>query len=58
MKVSELIKVLQQKCKGDDPEIEFLAYRWRDDLEYEEYLPARFSQIRRYKGEIRIFVDT
>lgn len=58
MKASELIKVLQQKCKGDDPEIEFLAYRWNDDLEEKGDNPAWFSRVSRRKGKIQVFIDT
>ena len=58
MKASELIQLLQQKCKDDDPELEFYAYRWNDDLEAKGYNEAWFERVSRRKGKIRVFVET
>lgn len=57
MKVSELIKLLESKCKGDDPEVEFYSYEWADNLEELEYLKRYFFEVKRKNGIIKIFID-
>ena len=58
MKASELIALLQSKCKNEDSEIEFFAYRWNDDLEDKGDNPAWFNRIQRKEDKIQIFIDT
>lgn len=43
MKASELIKLIQEKCKGEDPEVEFQSYEWNDDLEDLSYHERDFD---------------
>ncbi len=57
MRASELIKLLQSKCKDDDPIIEFRSYEWTDDLEELKYLPRNFESIHRVKDSIRITIS-
>lgn len=57
MKASELIKMIQEKMGNEDPEIEFQSYEWRDDLEYEEYLPREFETVERENQNIIIQIS-
>ena len=57
MRASELIKLLQSKCKDDDPIIEFRSYEWTDDLEELKYLPRDFESVQRIKDTIRIIIS-
>ena len=54
MKVSELIKLLERKCKNDDPIVEFYSYEWADNLEYIDYFKRDFERVRRKNGVIKI----
>lgn len=58
MKASELFSLLQKKCKGEDPEVDFLVYRWDDDLEAQSYHPAWFEKIRLKGGRLQILTET
>lgn len=57
MKVSELIKLLESKCKGDDPVVEFYSYEWTDDLEETQYLKRYFTAVKRKNGVIQVLID-
>ena len=58
MKASELIKMIEKKCGGEDLDIEFMAYRWSDDLEEKDYFEAWFDDINKENGTLNIFIDT
>ena len=58
MKTSELIKILTDSCKDSDPEINFLAERWSDDLEVKDYFPAWFECLEKEDGEINLYIAT
>lgn len=45
MNASELIKMIQEKCNGEDPEVEFQSYEWNDDLEDLSYHKRDFDGI-------------
>ena len=57
MKVSELIKLLERKCKNDDPIVEFYSYEWADNLEYIDYFERHLDNVRRKNGVIRIEIS-
>ena len=57
MRVSELIKLLESKCKNDDPILEFYSYEWTDDLEECDYLERDFERVRRKNGVVRIEIS-
>lgn len=57
MKVSEFIKLLQDKCGEDDPIIEFYSYEWTDDLESLEYQERYFEAVSKNNGVIRIEIS-
>ena len=57
MRVSELIKLLESKCKNDDPIVEFHSYEWTDDLEGCDYLERDFERVRRKNGVVRIEIS-
>ena len=57
MRVSELIKLLESKCKNDDPIVEFYSYEWTDDLEECDYLERDFERVRRENGVVRIEIS-
>lgn len=54
MRASELIQLIQSKCRGDDPIIEFQSYEWTDDLEELDYMPRDFESVSREDGTIII----
>lgn len=58
MKASELIKMIEKKCGGKDLDIEFMAYRWSDDLEEKDYFEAWFDSLSKRKDKITIRIDT
>ena len=58
MKASELIKMIEKKCGGKDLDIEFIAYRWSDDLEEKDYFEAWFDDMKKENGTLNIFIDT
>lgn len=57
MKASELIKLIESKCKGQDPEVEFLSYEWDDDLEGLSYHPRDFEKVSKHGDKLKIFVS-
>lgn len=57
MKASELIKLLESKCKGDDPELEFYSYEWTETLEEIKYLKRYLCTTKRNNGVIKIFIN-
>ena len=57
MKASELIKLIESKCKEDDPIVEFYSYEWTDDLECCDYLERNFEKVQRKNGVIRIVIS-
>lgn len=54
MKLSEFVKLLNSKCRDDDPEILFESYEWDDDLENLSYHTRDFDGVSRRKGQIII----
>lgn len=58
MKASELIKMIEKKCGDEDLDIEFMAYRWSDDLEVKDYFEAFFNNIKKKGNTLKIFIDT
>lgn len=58
MKVSKFIKILEEKCADSDPEIQFMAYRWSDDLEEKDYYDAWFADLKKKKNIIKVYIDT
>ena len=57
MKASELIKLLEKKCKNDDLIVEFYSYEWADNLEYINYFERHLDNVRRKNGVIRIEIS-
>lgn len=57
MKVSELIKLLESKCKNDDPIVEFYSYEWTDNLEECDYLERDFESVEREDGVVKIIIS-
>lgn len=57
LKASELIKLLQAKCKTGDEVVEFHSYEWNDDLEDLSYHERTFENVSRRGNVIRIFVS-
>lgn len=57
MKASELIKLIQSKCNGDDPDVEFLSYEWDDDLEGLSYHERDFEKVKRCRDKLQILVS-
>lgn len=58
MKVSELIKILKDTCNDSDPEINFMAERWSDDLEEKDYFPAWFEVLEKEDDVINLYIGT
>lgn len=57
MKASELIKMIQDKCKGQDPEVEFHSYEWDDDLENMSYHERDFEKVSKCGDKLKIYVS-
>ena len=57
MKASELIKLIQSNCNGEDPDVEFLSYEWEDDLEDMSYQERDFEKVKRHKGKLQILIS-
>lgn len=57
MKASELIKLLQSKCKDGDLEVEFYSYEWDDDLEGLSYHQRDFDKVSKKGDKVRIFIS-
>lgn len=57
MKASELIKIIQEKCQGQDPEVEFFSYEWDDDLEDLSYHKRDFEKVSNEETKLRIYVS-
>ena len=57
IKVSELIQLLQSKCKTGDEVVEFLSYEWDDDLEGLSYHERTFEKVSRRGNVVRAFVS-
>lgn len=57
MKASELIELITKRCRGEDPEIQFFAYEWDDDLEGLSYHKRWFDKVQKSKDTLRIFVS-
>lgn len=53
---SELIKMLQDRCKDGDLPVEFYSYEWTDDLEDEEYQHRWFEKVRKNNNVIKIYL--
>ena len=54
---SELIKMLQDKCKDGDLPVEFYSYEWTDDLEELNWQHRDFVSVKKHKGIIKIYVE-
>lgn len=54
---SELIKMLQDRCKDGDLPVKFYSYEWTDDLEEEEYQHRYFAKARKDEGVIKIYLE-
>ena len=57
MKASELIKMIEEKCKGKDLDVQFFSYEWNDDLEDLSYHERDFDKISRAKDKLCIYVS-
>lgn len=57
MKASELIKLIESECKGQDPEVEFFSYEWDDDLEDMSYHERDFEKVSNEENKLRIYVS-
>lgn len=57
MKASELIKLIESKCQGQDPEVEFFSYEWDDDLEDMSYHERDFEKVSKDGAKLQIFVS-
>lgn len=57
IKASELIKLLQSKCKTGEEIVEFHSYEWNDDLEDLSYHERTFEKVSRRGDTIRVFVS-
>ena len=57
MKASELIKLINSKCKGEDLEVEFLSYEWDDDLEDLSYQERDFEKVQKRGTKVQILVS-
>ena len=56
MKISELVKALQDKSKGQDLEVVFMSEVWTADLSRKVYREADLQGIRKSKDTIVIKV--
>ena len=57
IKASELIKILQDKCKDGDLPVEFYSYEWTDDLEELEYQYRDLTEVKKHNDVIKIYLD-
>ena len=57
MRASELIKLLQDKCKDEDLEVEFHSYEWDDDLEGLSYHERYFEKVCKRGDTVRILIS-
>lgn len=56
MKASELIQKIQKACKGQDLDVAFFSYEWKDDLSDMGYQERELESISKNHDTLRIRV--